>query len=71
MSDLFDMLDLSTVVNGGAGLAALYLAIKINATLDAVTKMLKALQTEVADLKGRVTQLEAGRKRAKKKRAIL
>ena len=51
--------DLSTLVNGGAGLCALYLAIKINATLDAVTKMLEALQTEVYELKGRVTKLES------------
>ena len=53
--------NLDMLVNGGAGLAALYLAVKINATLNAVTKMLEALKTEVADLKGRVTRLEAGR----------
>ena len=56
-------LDLSTLVNGGAGLCALYLALKINATLDAVTQMLDALRQEVQDLKGRVTKLETRPKR--------
>jgi hypothetical protein len=54
---MFDF-DLSTLVNGGAGLAALYLGIQIKAMLAALKTEVRDLRSDVANLQGRVSRLE-------------